>query len=1049
MDFRVLGPLEVSVAGQPVVVSTAPKRQLALAALLARAGQPVSVDTLIEAVWGQRPPASARRNLQQYIHGLRRILGDDRIATRGDSYALDPGANLDAIDFRRLAADGAAALNAGDAATAQAGLRAALDLWRGPAFAEFLDCELVAEEAARLELLRLETFERWVEVQLVTGATPGLVAELTELCRLHPYRENLRALLMRALYHTGRRVEALAVFRETRALLVDEVGVEPGMPLQRLHEAMLRGGEALASPPGPEGVVPASDAVAPRLRPRQLPAPPHRFTGRIAEQAALDQSHDLSTVVISAIDGMAGIGKTALAVHAAHQLADRYPDGQLFIDLHGYTEGMQPIEPVEALDHLLRALGIPGPQIPAGLDQRAALYRTRMAGQRVLVVLDNAATENQVAPLLPGTPGCLVLVTSRRRLTGLDPTYTLSLDTLPTPDAVTLFVQTAGEDRLAGMPPELLAELVELCGRLPLAIRIAAARLRSHPTWHLHHLVERLRDRRHRLAELEAGQRSVTAALDLSYQHLNADQQRAYRLLGSHPGPEFDAYASAALLDSTLPHAIQLLDQLLEAHLVHEPTPGRYGFHDLTRAHAGTRAIDVAALARLLDYYRHTASLAMDAAYPYEREHRPQVARASTPTQGLGDPAHALRWLDTELPNLLSAARYAIEHRHPAYILDLSNVLHQHLRSRGYYHDAETLHRQALAAADAASDQVRHLTGLGDIHWRQGRYATAADHFGQALQLARATGNRPSELEVLVGLGNIHLRQGRTTRATDHFEQALQLARATGNRPSKLEALFGLGHIHRLQGRQAMAADHFGQALQLARATGNRPSELEVLVGLGHIHLRQGQFAQATECYRGALELANATGNRPSKLTALTGLGHTHRLQGQYALAADHFERAVQLGDAAGNRSGALSALIGLGDVHRLQGRHTLAIDYYQRVLTLAHKEGDRNWQFEAWQGLGRLRQADRPEVAIAHHDKALALARELGQPEDQARAHDGLAHSYHALNQHEQARMHWRSALSILTDLGVDRTDDEEASTAAIRMHLAAIAERYPTRVD
>jgi transcriptional regulator with XRE-family HTH domain len=289
----------------------------------------------------------------------------------------------------------------------------------------------------------------------------------------------------------------------------------------------------------------ARDRPAMFGQPRQLPAPPQVFTGRAEELADLDCFRDISTVVITAIDGMAGIGKTALALHAAHRLLDRYPDGQLFVDLHGYTQGMAPVEPGEALDRMLHALGVPGEQIPAQLDARAALYRSRLADQQMLILLDNAATEAQVQPLLPGTPGCRVLVTSRRRLTGLDHTHTVSLDVLPLPDAVTLFTSTTGEDRLTNQPPELLAETVELCGRLPLAIRIAAARLGSHPTWSVTYLVERLRDHQHRLAELGAGQRSVTAALDLSYQQLTAGQQGIYRLLGLHPGPDLDPYAAA------------------------------------------------------------------------------------------------------------------------------------------------------------------------------------------------------------------------------------------------------------------------------------------------------------------------------------------------------------------------------------------------------------------------------------------------------------------------------------------------------------------------
>jgi hypothetical protein len=403
--------------------------------------------------------------------------------------------------------------------------------------------------------------------------------------------------------------------------------VQPGQALQQLHQQILAADPALAAPPA------ATTHTSARVR--QLPSPPQMFTGRTREMAALDQVHDASTVVISAIDGMAGIGKTALAVHLAHRIADRYPHGQLFIDLHGHTPGMAPREPAEALDYLLRALGVPGPQIPADLDDRAALYRTRLADQKMLILLDDAATETQVAPLLPGSPDCLVLITSRRRLSGLDPTHTLSLDTLPAPEAASLFVQTAGEGRLSDEPPDLVAELVELCGRLPLAIRIAAARLRSHPAWSLHHLVQRLRDQQHRLSELEAGQRSVAATLDLSYQHLSPDLQRTYRLLGLHPGPDIDMYATAALLDSTLPTVRQMLDHLLDAHLLFEPAAGRYRFHDLTRAHAAhtaarvqTQATRRTALNRLADYYRHTAAVAVDAAYPYERERRPEVPLA-------------------------------------------------------------------------------------------------------------------------------------------------------------------------------------------------------------------------------------------------------------------------------------------------------------------------------------------------------------------------------------------------------------------------------------
>ena len=672
---------------------------------------------------------------------------------------------------------------------------------------------------------------------------------------------------------------------------------------------------------------------------------------------------------------------------------------------------MVPREPAEALDHLLRALGVPGPQIPADLDDRAALYRTRLADQKILILLDDAATETQVAPLLPGSPGCLVLITSRRRLSGLDPTHTLSLDTLPAPEAASLFVQTAGEGRLSDEPPDLVAELVELCGWLPLAIRIAAARLRSHPAWSLRHLVQRLQDRQHRLSELEAGQRSVTATLDLSYQHLSPDLQRTYRLLGLHPGPDIDMYATAALLDSTLPPVRRMLDRLLDAHLLFEPAAGRYRFHDLTRAHAAntaardqTQSTRHMALNRLLDYYRHTAALAVDTAYPYERERRPEVPPASTPGPDLRDPTAALGWLDDELPNLLAAARYTAEHGRSQHVVHLSTILHWHLHSRGRYHDAETLHHQALATA-------------------------------------RATGQPAGEMDALTRLGHIHRLQDRHMQAADHLEDAVRIARRPpATAPVSLDALVGLGHVHWRQSRYAQAADHFGQAVRIARATGHRAGELSALTGLGRLDWMQGRYAQATGHFRQALRIARATGHRPGELNALTCLGQIQLRQGRYVQAADHFQPALRIARATGYRAGELAALTGLTQVHSRQGRHEQAIHGYQQLLELARELADRNWQFEAMQGLGRLRHATGdPDTAVAHHDRALALASELGQPLDQARAHDGLAHAHHALNQHEQARKHWQHALNILTDIGVDRTDDEETTTAAIRAHLAS----------
>jgi tetratricopeptide (TPR) repeat protein/transcriptional regulator with XRE-family HTH domain len=756
---------------------------------------------------------------------------------------------------------------------------------------------------------------------------------------------------------------------------------------------------------------PAGTALGGYPTPAQLPAPPQAFTGRTAELAGLDLTEDAATVVITAIDGMAGIGKTALAVHAAHRVADRYPDGQLFVDLHGYTQGMAPVEPGDVLDGMLRALGVPGEHIPPGLDERAALYRSRLADRRVLIVLDNAATEDQVTPLLPGTPGCLVLVTSRRRLAGLDHTRTVSLDVLPLPDAVTLFVRTVGEHRLAGQPPALLAETVELCGRLPLAIRIAAARLTSHAAWTLAHLADRLREHQHRLFELTAGQRSVTAALDLSYQQLPSDQRRTFRLLGLHPGPDIDAHATAALVNMTLAGTQRLLEQLLDEHLLQEPAQGRYAFHDLVRAHAAvtTRATDTdaerrTALTRLFDHYRYAAAAAMGVAYPNERERHPRIPMVNSPTPALPDATQAAAWLDVNMPNLLAVTRHGADRGWPEHTIHLSTILHHHLHTRGRDNDAETLHQRALTTA-------------------------------------QGIGHRVGEVDALIGLGAVRRQQGLHKQAVGHNQRALRIAQAIGYQSGELYALIGLSQVHQLEGRYDQAADHHLQALKLARTIGYRAGELFALRGLGQIHLLGGRYDLAADHYQQALTTAQTIGYQIGELYALRGLGQVHLLGGRYDLAADHYQRALTIAEAIGYRAGELYALIGLGQVHRRQGRYAEATEDYLQTLDLARQIDDRNSQYEALQGLGRLHYATgRLHDALTHHQQALALATDLRQRADQARAHDGLAQAHRALHRPAQAREHWRQALDILTSLGTEHTEEADTTTATIRAHLAAL---------
>ncbi|HEX3646778.1 MAG TPA: NB-ARC domain-containing protein, partial [Pseudonocardiaceae bacterium] len=523
--------------------------------------------------------------------------------------------------------------------------------------------------------------------------------------------------------------------------------------------------------------------------PRQLPAAAGHFTGRQTELDTLinllaSTNGTIETVVISAIDGMAGIGKTALAVHAAHRLADQFTDGVLFADLHGFTPDTEPTPPEQTLDRLLRGLGVPGPQIPPDLEARVGLYRSVLAGRRVLIVLDNAADETQLTPLLPATPGCAAIVTSRRHLAGLDDATHVTLPVLDPSDAADLFRSLVGNRAVPADQPTI-ERIVDLCGRLPLAIRITAARLRLAPAAtpttlcaELEHALEVGSG----LDWLSDGHRAVTAALAVSLRHLTPDQEHALRLAGLHPGRDLEPYALAALANTTLDQARHLLEDLHAASLLDQPAHRRYTLHDLFAAYASRLAADLpepdrhTALARLYDHYAATSSQAMTITYPWQADHRPDPPATHTPAPALADRDQAQIWLDTETNNLLAAAHHAASGLRVDHTLHQSAVLHWYLRGRGHYTQAALLHQRALRYATAtANPGAEHdaLNNLGHIHRLQSRYGPATDCLERALGIARQTGHRTGEQDALHGLGHLHHLQSHYGPATDCYEQAL------------------------------------------------------------------------------------------------------------------------------------------------------------------------------------------------------------------------------------------------------------------------------------
>ncbi|MFC7584781.1 ATP-binding protein [Nonomuraea antimicrobica] len=742
---------------------------------------------------------------------------------------------------------------------------------------------------------------------------------------------------MLALHRAGQQAEALSVARSLREALVEQQGLDPGREFAALEQAILRDDPALQAPqPQPQA---QAEARQPARRANFLPYDIPDFAGRAAELERIAAHRP--DVPILAIDGMAGIGKTALVIHAAHRLADRYPDGQLFVDLQAHTAGHEPVEPGAALETLLRQLGVPAERVPASDAARAALWRAELAGRRAVVVLDNASGTAHVRPLLPGAPGSLVLITSRHRLIDLDGAHAVSIDVLPARDGVGLFASIVGER--AEAEPDAVLDVLQLCGFLPLAVRIAAARLRHRPRWSVAYLAGRLRDERRRLAELSTPDRGVGAAFSLSYAHLDADRRRMFRLLGLHPGRDLDIHAAAALAGIPADEAETLLEDLLDAHVLMQHVPGRYTFHDLLREHArGTAAAEESAesrreaLTRLFDYYRHTAVAAIGLLYPFGRLRRPDLPGTAQEPSPFEDAAGAVAWLDAERANLVAVAGHAAGDGWPAHAGHLATTLHPYLDDHAHHADAVTLHTKALAAARGRGDRAAEALALLDLawtYWRQGRYDEAYETCRPALDLCREAGDPLGQSRAHNTLGNVCLRQHAYERADHHLGQALALSREIGNRVGEAYALSNLGISHERQGRHTEALDHQLRALDLHRSLGSRNGEARVLDLLGRVHQRLGRYEQANEHHRQALDLCRELGNRGDEPAPLNGLGEAARALGDHGRAAACHEEALAVARELGDRPEEARAHEGLARVHRDRGDREQAREHAERAL--------------------------------------------------------------------------------------------------------------------
>lgn len=989
MRFLILGPVKV-VDGDRTIVLTGRRKATALAVLLANAGQVVPRDYLVDAVWDDAPPTTARRQIQNEISHLRRALsgggsGEPEIITDGQGYRIVPRpGELDAQVFTDLVTEALDLAGRDEPAAAAAKLRSALRLWRGPALLG-LSGRAIEAVSARLEEQRLTAAEECFDLELALGKHGELVAELTELVAAHPLRERLVGQLMLALHGSGRQSEALAAHERLRVQLADELGLTPGAPLQQLHIAILRNDPSVH--PRSEVPAPAGAEVAARVVPAQLPADVPGFTGRADHLRRLDEllrerpAGAVNAVVISTVAGTAGVGKTALAVHWGHRVRDHFPDGQLYINLRGFAVDA-PVRPIEALVHLLRSLGEPAEQIPVDEQTAAGRYRSLLAGRQALVVLDNAVNADQVRPLLPGGSGCLVLVTSRDRLTGLlasDGADCLPLDVLSPDEAQHLLAVILGPDRVAA-EPVATAELARICSYLPLALRVAAANITSHLWSSIADYVAALRDG-DRLTALDVDgdeQAGVRRAFDLSYRTLHPDAQQVFRLLGLVPGSDITVEAVAALAAIGIADARRLLDRLIAVHLVNHPVLDRYTCHDLLRHYAAERgraedsgADREAALRRLHDWYLHGADRA--ARMLYGQSLRLPVPAVEVPAPAVvADQAAALAWLDAERANLVAVIRHAAEHGPRSRAWLVADALRGYFWLGMHLVDWQDATRTALAAAEAEGDlraQAAAQLSLGDSCFRQGRRGPAIERYEAALTLAERTGWVQCEAAASCQLGVMYRDSGRVRQANDYLDRGLKLCRANGWRHGEAVTLIHIGRAYLQLGRLAEAIECCATALTINHAIGSRLGEGTDLGYLGEFRYAQGRLDEAAEHLTGALPLLQECGDRTNEATVLRVLAAVWSDRGAVHEAAEFGQAALALARALGERRIEAEVLNTLGALAHRTGHHRDAVEHHERALELTRATGDRYPETEALIGLAA------EQLCLGHRDQALGTA--------------------------------------------------------------------------
>jgi DNA-binding SARP family transcriptional activator/tetratricopeptide (TPR) repeat protein len=931
-----------------------PRQQAVLGILAMRANRVISRGELVDAVWGQDPPASAEGGIYTYVAGLRRIIEPNRslrgpgrvLVSAGTGYVLHlvPG-QPDAVSFEQHLGRARQLRKSGDPAGAVAALNSALGLWRGIAFAG-VPGPFAETERVRLGELRSAAAEERADVLLTLGRHEEVVPDLTVMVADHPLRERMRGLLMIALYRCGRHAESLRVFQDGRHVLAEELGIDPGSELTRIHQQILTSDPALnlaaddavagmlassngaartwgtvaAAVSAGKAAGPASDPAPAEPGvvipvPAQLPFEAPGFSGRHDELSLLQavlparSAGSDEPVPVVVISGTAGIGKTALAIRFGRQVAKRFPDGQLYAHLRGLGPATPPVEPGEVLRSFLDALGLAPHRIPADTEGRAALYRSLLDGKRMLIVLDNARNAAQVRPLLPGSPGCLVVVTSRNEMTGLvaaQGAVPLTLDVLSSAEAREMLSRRLGQDRAAA-EPEAAEEIIEECAHLPLALSIAVGRAAGRPKRPLAELAAELRDARGRLDALEADDAAtdVRAVLSWSYDQLSEGAAQMFRLLGLHPGPDISLSAAASLAGIPRAKAGTALRELTRTHMVAEHQPGRFTFHDLLRFYAADQAERHeatqdrhAAVHRVLDHYLYTAMAASQRFSPFRSPLRLAPVQPDVLPADVAGKEQAMSWFDAEVPVLLALIGYADANGFDEYAWQISWTLGPFFNRRGRWRDYAASQRTALAAAQRLGDTValahtHYLLGNAQAH--MGDYEAASPNIRRALDLFRELGDRANEGMVLNGLASMLEDQERYPEALAVALDALRMLKAAGHWWSQGNLENGVGWLYAHLGQYDQALIHCQRALSLHRESGYRGGTADTMDSLGYVYLRLGDIAQAKASYAKAIDAYREIGSPYGEANSLASLGDARLAEGDPAAAATAWREAVAI----------------------------------------------------------------------------------------------------------------------------------------------------------